>query len=53
MDFYDDDATLVIKPGLTANGKDQIRRAFVAIHAAPARTVKMMRNLQAEHFPAR
>ena len=31
MDFYDDDATLVIKPGLTARGKDQIRRAFVAI----------------------
>ena len=28
MDFYTDDATLVIKPGLTATGKDQIRQAF-------------------------
>jgi len=25
MDFYTDDATLVIKPGLNATGKDQIR----------------------------
>jgi uncharacterized protein (TIGR02246 family) len=31
MNFYDDDATLVVKPGLTARGKEQIRRAFVAI----------------------
>ena len=31
MDFYADDATLVIKPGLQAKGKEQIRRAFVAI----------------------
>jgi uncharacterized protein (TIGR02246 family) len=31
MDFYDDDATLVVKPGLIATGKEQIRRAFVAI----------------------
>src|SRR5829696_250955 len=31
MDFYADDATLVVKPGLNAVGKEQIRRAFVAI----------------------
>lgn len=31
MDFYAEDATLVIKPGLNATGKEQIRRAFVAI----------------------
>ncbi|PTQ74140.1 SgcJ/EcaC family oxidoreductase [Pseudomonas sp. GV071] len=31
MDFYADDATLVVKPGLNATGKPAIRRAFVAI----------------------
>ncbi len=31
MDFYADDATLVVRPGLNATGKEQIRRAFVAI----------------------
>jgi uncharacterized protein (TIGR02246 family) len=31
MDFYADDAILVIKPSMTASGKDQIRKAFVAI----------------------
>jgi uncharacterized protein (TIGR02246 family) len=31
MDFYTDDATLVIKPGLNATGKDQIRKAFIGI----------------------
>ena len=31
MDFYADDATLVIRPGLNATGKAAIRRAFVAI----------------------
>ena len=31
MDFYADDATLVVKPGLNATGKEAIRRAFVAI----------------------
>lgn len=31
MDFYADDATLVIKPGLSVTGKDNIRKAFVAI----------------------
>lgn len=33
MDFYADDATLVVKPGLNATGKTQIRKAFVAIAA--------------------
>lgn len=31
MEFYADDATLVIKPGLIATGKAQIHKAFVAI----------------------
>lgn len=31
MDFYDEQATLVVKPGLNAVGKAQIRKAFVAI----------------------
>jgi len=31
MEFYDEQATLVIRPGLNASGKDQIRKAFVAI----------------------
>ena len=31
MNFYDDDATLVVRPGLIARGKEQIQRAFVAI----------------------
>ncbi|XVO85268.1 YybH family protein [Pseudomonas palleroniana] len=31
MKFYADDASLVVKPGLTVTGKDSIRRAFVAI----------------------
>lgn len=31
LDFYAEDATLVIKPGLVARGKEQIRKAFVAI----------------------
>lgn len=33
MAFYADDATLVVKPGMNASGKDQIRKAFVAIAA--------------------
>ncbi|KAF1069475.1 MAG: putative protein YybH [Pseudomonas citronellolis] len=33
MDFYTDDATLVVRPGLQACGKAQIRRAFDAIDA--------------------
>jgi uncharacterized protein (TIGR02246 family) len=31
MDLYANDATLVVKPGLNAVGKEQIRRAFDAI----------------------
>lgn len=31
MDFYADDATLVVKPGLTVTGKHDIRAAFVRI----------------------
>ena len=31
MDVYAEDATLVVKPGLNAVGKEQIRRAFEAI----------------------
>ena len=31
LDFYAEDATLVIKPGMLARGKEQIRKAFVAI----------------------
>ncbi|XLZ72271.1 SgcJ/EcaC family oxidoreductase [Massilia sp. SR12] len=33
MDFYADDATLVVKPGMLARGKEQIHKAFVAIAA--------------------
>jgi uncharacterized protein (TIGR02246 family) len=33
MDLYAEDATLVVKPGLNAVGKEQIRRAFEAIAA--------------------
>nr|WP_321456729.1 nuclear transport factor 2 family protein [uncultured Cohaesibacter sp.] len=31
MDFYADEATLVVKPGMVASGKEQIRSAFMAI----------------------
>jgi uncharacterized protein (TIGR02246 family) len=31
MDFYADDATLVVKPGLNVTGKENIRAAFVKI----------------------
>ena len=31
MEFYADDAVLVIKPGMLAKGKEQIRKAFLAI----------------------
>jgi uncharacterized protein (TIGR02246 family) len=31
MDFYEDDAVLVVKPGLYARGKEEIRLAFVRI----------------------
>ena len=33
MDVYAEDATLVVKPGMHAVGKEQIRRAFDAIGA--------------------
>lgn len=33
MEFYAEGATLVVKPGLHATGKDQIRKAFKAIAA--------------------
>lgn len=33
MDFYADDATLVVVPGRAANGKEEIRKAFAAIAA--------------------
>ena len=31
MDFYTDDATLVVVPGRAANGKHEIREAYVAL----------------------
>jgi uncharacterized protein (TIGR02246 family) len=31
MDFYADDATLVVKPGLNVTGKENIRAAFIRI----------------------
>lgn len=31
MEFYANDATLVIQPGMVVTGKEQIRKAFVAI----------------------
>ena len=31
MEFYTDDAVLVVKPGMVARGKEEIRKAFVAI----------------------
>ena len=31
IDLYSDDAVLVIKPGMNATGKTQIRKAFEAI----------------------
>ena len=33
MDIYADDAVLVIKPGMSAVGKEQIRKAFEAVAA--------------------
>lgn len=31
MDYYTDDALLVVKPGMIAKGKDEIKKAFIAI----------------------
>lgn len=33
MDFYTDDAVLVIRPGLEAHGKERIKAAFIKIAA--------------------
>ena len=33
MDFYTEDAVLVVKPGLEAKGKDSIKQAFIKIAA--------------------
>ncbi|MEQ8235275.1 MAG: nuclear transport factor 2 family protein [Syntrophomonadaceae bacterium] len=33
MTYYTDDAILVIKPGMIARGKEEIRKAFIAIAA--------------------
>ncbi|MFQ8705187.1 MAG: YybH family protein [Thomasclavelia sp.] len=33
MDFYTDDAVLVVKPGLEAKGKEAIKEAFIKIAA--------------------
>jgi ketosteroid isomerase-like protein len=31
MDYYTDDAVLVVKPGMIAKGKDEIKKAFISI----------------------
>jgi ketosteroid isomerase-like protein len=31
MAYYTDDAVLVVKPGMIAKGKDEIKKAFIAI----------------------
>ncbi|MEX3020172.1 SgcJ/EcaC family oxidoreductase [Kluyvera sp. STS39-E] len=31
MEYYADDATLVVKPGMLVSGKEAIRKAFIAI----------------------
>ena len=31
MEHYADDATLVVKPGMVVSGKENIRKAFIAI----------------------
>jgi len=41
MDFYAEDAVLVVKPGMNATGKEQIRRAFVAIADHFKRSIKV------------
>ncbi len=33
MDFYTDDAVLIVKPGLEAKGKEAIKKAFIKIAA--------------------
>ncbi|RLM53030.1 SgcJ/EcaC family oxidoreductase [Halobellus sp. Atlit-31R] len=39
MDFYADDATLVVTPGLYVTGKENIRKAFVALAEHVAHTL--------------
>ena len=41
MEFYAEDAALVVRPGLTAIGKAQIRKAFVAIAAYFKNTLRI------------
>ena len=41
MAFYADDATLVVRPGMLATGKPQIRKAFEAIAAHFAHQLKV------------
>lgn len=41
MEFYAEDATLVVRPGLNATGKTAIRKAFVAIAAYFKNTLKI------------
>jgi uncharacterized protein (TIGR02246 family) len=41
MDFYTDDALLVVRPGLTVAGKEHIRGAFVKIAEYFRRTLRV------------
>jgi uncharacterized protein (TIGR02246 family) len=41
MDFYTDDAVLVVKPGLSVAGKEQIRAAFVKIAEYVGHTLRV------------
>jgi len=41
MEIYSDDAVLVVKPGMNANGKVQIRKAFEAIAACFEHSLKV------------
>jgi uncharacterized protein (TIGR02246 family) len=41
MDFYTDDAVLVVKPGLSVSGKEKIRAAFVRIAEYVAHTMRV------------
>lgn len=43
MDFYADDAVLVVRPGLMARGKPQIKRAFEAIAQHFGKTLTVTR----------
>lgn len=41
MDFYSDDAILVVKPGLNVAGKERIRAAFVRIAEITRHTLRV------------